>query len=84
MTIETQIIGVPDMSAPNETRGLPLILIWLRRLNQSLDRYDWDSKPTVDTYRGEPLRSAFLKAMRTKWECTPNNFADHIGVHSKK
>ena len=26
----------------------------------------------------------FLKAMRRKLECTPNNFADHIGVHSKK
>ena len=23
--------------------------IWVRRLNQSLDRYDWDVKPTVDT-----------------------------------
>jgi len=35
-----------DMS---ETRGLVLILIWLRHLNQSLDRYDWDTKFTVDT-----------------------------------
>ena len=25
-----------------------------------------------------------MKAMRIKWECTPNNFADHIGVHSRK
>ena len=37
-----------------------------------------------EVYRGESLRSAFLKAMMTKWECTPNNFADHMGVHSKK
>jgi len=47
----------PDMSATNqsnrdrydsyhmsETRGVPLRLIWLRRLNQSLHRYDWDAQ----------------------------------------
>ena len=35
-----------DMS---ERRGFPLRLIWLRRLNQSLNRYDWGVKLTVDT-----------------------------------
>ena len=47
----------PDMSATNqsnrdrydsyhmsETRGVPLRLLWLRRLNQSLHRYDWDAQ----------------------------------------
>ena len=33
----------------NETRGLLLRLIWLRRLNQSLEWYEWDTKLTVDT-----------------------------------
>ena len=42
-----------DMS---ETRGLVLILIWLRHLNQSLDRYDWDTKFTVDTDMTETPR----------------------------
>ena len=42
-----------DMS---ETRVLVLILIWLRHLNQSLDRYDWDTKFTVDTDMTETPR----------------------------
>ena len=33
----------------SETRGLLLRLIWLRHLNQSLHRYDWDTKLTIDT-----------------------------------
>ena len=33
----------------SETQGLLLRLRWLRRLNQSLHRYDWDAKLTVDT-----------------------------------
>ena len=35
-----------DMSA---TEAPPLILIWLRHLNHSLQRYDWDAKLSVDT-----------------------------------
>ena len=35
-------------------------------------------------YIGGALLSAFLKVMRTKWECTPKLVTDHIGVHSKK
>ena len=38
----------------------------------------------VPKYRGGPLRSAFLKVMRTKSECTPKIVTDHMGVHSKK
>ena len=33
----------------SETRGLLLRLVWLRRLNQSLEWYEWDTKLTVDT-----------------------------------
>ena len=33
-------------------------------------------------YRGGLLRSAFLKVMRTIWECTPKIKRDHMGVHS--
>ena len=32
----------------SETQGLLLKLICVRRLKQSLDRYEWDAKPTVD------------------------------------
>ena len=35
-----------DMS---ETRALPFGLLWVRRLNHSLNWYDWDAKLTVDT-----------------------------------
>ena len=35
-----------DMS---ETEAPPLVLIWLRHLNHSLQRYDWDAKLSVDT-----------------------------------
>ena len=31
------------------TEAPPLILIWLRHLNHSLQRYDWDAKLSVDT-----------------------------------
>ena len=31
-------------------------------------------------YTGRQLRSAFLKVMRTKWECTPKIVTDQIGV----
>ena len=34
-------------------------------------------------YREGLLRCAFLKVMRTIWECTPKIFRDQMGVHSK-
>ena len=59
---QRQYRGVPNMSAtkrPNrdrydsyhmsETEAPPLVLIWLRHLNHSLQRYDWDAKLSVDT-----------------------------------
>ena len=33
----------------SETEAPPLVLIWLRHLNHSLQRYDWDAKLSVDT-----------------------------------
>ena len=54
----------------SETRGLVLILIWLRHLNQSLDRYDWDTKFTVDTDMTETPQPKLAHI----WLRRPKNF----------
>ena len=76
------------------TRGLLLRLIWLRRLNQSLHRYDWDTKLTIDTDMTEtpwpklaqiwlrrPKKFCFRFSILDTWDCDTrkNNDQKNLG-----
>ena len=55
----------------SETRGLLLRLIWLRRLNQSLEWYEWDTKVTVEIpFNDNGMRSRFSRLQSLKWSWT--------------
>ena len=58
----------------SETWRLLLKLIWVRRLKQSLDRYDWDAKPTIDTDMTETPRPELAQI----WLRRPKNFCSCI------
>ena len=72
----------PNETDMSETRGVLLRLIWVRRLNQSLQWYDWDAKLTVDTNMTEtpwpelahiwlrrPKKFCFRFSILHTWDC---------------
>ena len=57
--------------------------IFVKKCSRTLSRVHTFQIP-IPSYRGRPLRSAFLKMTRTIWECTPKIVKDHMGVHFQK
>ena len=66
----------PKETDMSETRGLLLRLIWLRRLNQSLQWYDWDAKLTVHTNMTETPWSKLAQI----WLRRPKNFCFRFSI----
>ena len=58
----------------SETRGFPVILIWVRHLKQSLDRYEWEAKPNVDTDMTETPRPKLAQISFEIWLRRPKHF----------